>query len=287
MKQQVILGIMLVAGFLLVYSDAFVRPSHRAAQAVAKVKNYSLGNRYNRIIQGCGDRIKPLVRLTDYRRGEYVRMLDVLGIRITPEDYTARTLVKAALFFALGLLFGFAAWPLLILGPVFAIIIYIYEYRTLKGKYEQRKTEIELELPELCSVINARLQSTSIVAEILSDFLPIASPAMTAELTVTLSDMNTGNVETALRRFEGRISSPKVSDVVRGLIAVQNGDDMRVFFQSKQYQFNNDYITMKKKSVMQRPMKLGLPGMLAFLFFMMIIMYPMMVGMQKMLSDFM
>ncbi len=42
--------------------------------------------------------------------------------------------------------------------------------------------------------------------------------------------MKSGNYETALTRFETRIQSPMLSDVVRGLISViRGGDDALVF----------------------------------------------------------
>ena len=43
--------------------------------------------------------------------------------------------------------------------------------------------------------------------------------------------MRSSSYEAALVRFEGRIASPMLSDIVRGLIGVLRGDDGRMYFQ--------------------------------------------------------
>ena len=285
MLQQIFFSLLFALGVYLLSTVIFVRPTPTAVQAVTKIKNFSLTKRYETTIKSFASRIEKFVRISDYKRNDYLRMLEVLGQSITPEQFTAKVIVKAILFFALGLLLGMLYPFFFIMAPVLPAIIYWWEFKAIKKQYLKRKTDIELDLPKLCSVINSRLQSTSNVQTILSSFLPIANSSMAAELTVTLADMRTGSAETALRRFEGRISSPKVSDVVRGLIAVQNGDDMRIYFQSKQHQFNNDYTTIKKKQISARPIQLSMPGLLAFLIFFVVILYTLSEGIQQTISQ--
>lgn len=42
------------------------------------------------------------------------------------------------------------------------------------------------------------------------------------ELEITTADMKSGNLESALTRFETRIGSSMLSDVIRGLIETSN-----------------------------------------------------------------
>ena len=56
-------------------------------------------------------------------------------------------------------------------------------------------------------------------------------PEFTAELDVLTADMRSSSYEAALVRFEGRIASPMLSDITRGLIGVLRGDDGRLYFQ--------------------------------------------------------
>ena len=109
---------------------------------------------------------------------------------------------------------------------------------------------------------------------------------MAAELSLTLEDMKTGSQEIALRRLDGRVNSPRVSDVVRGLISVLNGDDQRAFFQNKQQQFNNDYVTIKKKELKNRNSKLFTPKVLVFLFFFILLLYPILMTIGDLVSEF-
>ena len=54
---------------------------------------------------------------------------------------------------------------------------------------------------------------------------------MKKELEITIADMASGNEETALTRFESRIGSTMLSDVVRGLISVKRGDNGILYFE--------------------------------------------------------
>ncbi|MEG1953271.1 MAG: hypothetical protein RR115_03440 [Hydrogenoanaerobacterium sp.] len=284
MLQEILLGAVFSFGIMLLYNSLFIQPAKAAVQAVAKVHNFTLKTQYEHLLDYISKKLNRFVKISQYKRNEYLRMLEVLELHYTPEEYTSRIMSKAICFFVVGLSLGILSPILLLLAPVCAATIYFSENSSLQKKYIKRKNEIELDLPKLCSVINSRLQSTANVQSILTSFLPIANASMSAELKLTLADMKTGNVETALRRFESRISSPKVSDVVRGLIAVQNGDDLRVFFQSKQHQFNNDYLTVKRKSILARPMELVMPGLFLFAFFGCIIGYSGYIGMKQMMS---
>lgn len=281
-----ILSLLLTWGLYLLYSASFTSPARSCIQAVSVRKVFTMRKRYQFGLDFLASRMIRFIHISEDKRNETQRMLGVLELHDTPEEFSARLLAKTAVLLLIGLLLSFFVSPLLLLLCVVgAGVICFFEMRDLKKKYLQRKAEIELELPKLCSVINSRLKSTSNVQAILETFSPIAGPAMAAELAVTIADMKTGNVETALRRFEGRISSAKVSDVVRGLIAVQNGDDLRVFFQSKQYQFNSDYLSIKKKSISARPAQLTIPGMLLFIFFVIIVMYSLYGGIMGIMNN--
>ncbi len=48
------------------------------------------------------------------------------------------------------------------------------------------------------------------------------------ELDIVCADMRSSSYEAALTRFEARLNSPQLSDVVRGLIGVLRGERSRV-----------------------------------------------------------
>ncbi|RPF47717.1 hypothetical protein EDD70_0516 [Hydrogenoanaerobacterium saccharovorans] len=284
MIQQLLFSLLFVFGIYLLYKEFFIKPTSATVKAVTKVKVFGVTKRYEKLMQFISSKIENHVRIPEYKRNEYVRMLEVLGLTYTPEQYTARIYAQSIFAFLIGLIPAIRVPLLVLLAPILALFIYQLQLKSLKKQYTKRKTDIEMELPKLCSVINSRLKSTSNAQTILSSFLPITNDSMSSELTVTLADMKTGSPETALRRFEGRISSPKVSDVVRGLIAVQNGDDLSVYFQSKQHQFNNDRVTVKKKNIQARPLQLSMPVICSFLINLIFILYALSLGIKLLLN---
>ena len=51
------------------------------------------------------------------------------------------------------------------------------------------------------------------------------------ELDVLTADMRSSSYEAALIRFEARMGSAIISDIVRGLVGILRGDDGRMYFQ--------------------------------------------------------
>jgi len=78
--------------------------------------------------------------------------------------------------------------------------------------------------------VGQSLENDRDVLKILTSYRRVAGKDFGAELDQTIADMKTGNYENALIRFETRIGSPMLSDVIRGLIGVLRGDDQRMYF---------------------------------------------------------
>lgn len=294
----------LIFSIYLIYSQNIAFCTAKARNAVKQVKCNGFKNRRTFYLDNLELKISKYVRLSEQKHKMYTRMLQTQNIAKTPEQFLARTICESC---STGILIAVPCIVILMLPtsilseilmrlravtPAFfllGIVSGFYTYRkneaTLKGSYLKYISDIEADLPKLCSVINSRLRMTSSVHEILTSFLPVANHAMYSELTLTLKDMKTGSQEVALRRLEGRINSPKVSDVVRGLISVHNGDDQRAFFLNKQEQFNNDFVTVKRKEITRRPLKLTIPSLVIFLFFFLIILYPLLIGGSNYISN--
>lgn len=265
---------MFLGGLILVFIGSFSGPSSACINAVAKDKVYGILGRWERFLNALAEHIAPVIRLTAQQQKQYTKMLQAQGKRQSPEMFLAQQAALVLILFAVGLLLAFRSPVMPVLFGACGGIFFFNSVQKLKKQYAQYQTEVEMDLPKLCSVINSRLSSTKNVQSILTSFLPIASPAMREEIKLTLNDMKTGSQEIALLRMESRLGSPKVSDVVRGLISVLNGDNQEAYFQSKQGQFNNDYLTVRRKEIAQRPMKLMIPETMAFLFFFIMILYP-------------
>jgi hypothetical protein len=89
----------------------------------------------------------------------------------------------------------------------------------------------------MTSRIEQGLKSSRDVLSILENFKKNAGSAFTGELDIVCADMRSSSYEAALTRFEARLNSPQLSDVVRGLISVLRGDDGAVYFQMIAHDF--------------------------------------------------
>jgi len=76
------------------------------------------------------------------------------------------------------------------------------------------------------------------------------------ELEITIADMKSGNLESALTRFETRIGSSMLSDVIRGLVGTIRGDNNIVYFQMLSHDFKQLELQRLKAEVMKTPAKI-------------------------------
>ncbi len=74
---------------------------------------------------------------------------------------------------------------------------------------------------------------------ILEHFKKNAGVVFAKELDIVTADMRSSSYEAALTRFEARLNSPQLSDVVRGLIGVLRGDDGAIYFQMLAHDFKS------------------------------------------------
>ena len=121
---------------------------------------------------------------------------------------------------------------------------------------QARREEIEYELPRFVATITQELMASRDVLNMLESYQRNAGKAMKRELAITIADMRTGNFEAALTRFESRISSAMLSDVVRGLIGVIRGDDGVVYFRMLSHDMKQIEIQRLKHLAMERPPKI-------------------------------
>ena len=157
--------------------------------------------------------------------------LGAAGLDMTPEVYTAYCILKPCL-----ILFGVIPCLLIlpILTPlivVLAILTYFKESRRADELVKARLELIEDELPRFVATIEQELAASRDVLHILENYKKHAGPDFARELDVLTADMRSSSYEAALIRFEARMGSAIVSDIVRGLVGVLQGDDGRMYFQ--------------------------------------------------------
>lgn len=201
-------------------------------------------------------RLAKYIRMDEYKRGRMANVLKASGMNLTPEVYQAYALTKAGVVL-LGIIPCVFLLPLL--SPVvviLAVLLYFKETQKADEKLKAKREEIEGELPRMVATIEQELKASRNVIGMLERFKTNAGPALTGELDILLADMRSSNYEAALTRFEARLNSPMLSDVVRGLIGVLRGDDSAVYFQMLAHDFKQIELQRLKAEAQKIPPKI-------------------------------
>ncbi len=195
----------------------------------------------------------PFLRLDRLKRDRLQTALSIAGLELTPEVYTARAWVAAG---AVGLCAIPMAFLVPLLSPVLvglAVALWFSAYYAAFDFVRKRRKLIEAEVPRFALTIGQNLENDRDVLKILASYRRVAGRDFGAELDQTIADMKTGNYENALIRFETRIGSPMLSDVVRGLIGVLRGDDQRMYFKMICFDMRQVEQNNLKKEAAKRP----------------------------------
>lgn len=245
-------------GLYLILAAVFHVPTYRATKAVLNTvrKNRKQANHADAVLMEMAAKLARILPMDDYRRRKLTAALRSAEISLTAEQYISLAMVKAGLVL-LGALPCLLTVP--VISPAFVIAgigIYFSESNKAEKKIRARREEIEYELPRFVATLTQELQASRDVLSMLETYRKNAGAALKNELAITVADMRTGNFEGALTRFEARISSAQLSDVVRGLIGVLRGDDGVAFFRMLSHDMKQLELQRLKKLALERPPKI-------------------------------
>lgn len=227
------------SGLFFILADVLKLPTMGAAKAMLNTgkrgkKAYKTVEAY---LMFGAVRLSKFIRMDEYRKSRMTNVLKSAGISMTPDVYTAYAIVKAGAIF-LGVIPCLILFPLLSPVMVFlSVLVYFKETRKADEQLKAKREQIERELPRFVATIEQELKSSRDVLSILEHFKKNAGNAFAAELDIVTADMRSSSYEAALTRFEARLNSPQLSDVVRGLIGVLRGDDGAIYFQMLAHDF--------------------------------------------------
>lgn len=245
-------------GLYLVLAAVFHVPTYRATKAILNTvkKNKKQAKNSDAVLMELASKLAKVLPMDDYKRRKLTATLKSAEIPLTAEQYVSLAMVKAGLVL-LGVIPCLFIAP--IISPAFVIAgigIYFSESNKAEKKITARREEIEYELPRFVATLTQELQASRDVLSMLETYQKNAGAALKNELAITVADMRTGNFEGALTRFEARVSSAMLSDVVRGLIGVLRGDDGVAFFRMLSHDMKQLELQRLKKLAMERPPKI-------------------------------
>lgn len=200
--------------------------------------------------------LSKYIHMDEYKYGRMDKVLKASGLNLTPEVYQAYAMVKSGAVL-LGIFPCLFLLPILIpIVIILALLLYFKEIQKADERLKAKREEIEHELPRMVATIEQELKSSRNVIGMLERFKGNAGFALTGELDILLADMRSSNYEAALTRFEARLNSSMLSDVVRGLIGVLRGDDSVVYFQMLSHDFKQIELQRLKMEAQKIPPKI-------------------------------
>lgn len=225
------------------------------------------------IINDIAIKILPFVSLDKLKQSRLSSRLSNVGEGITAEFFIARSIAKGVLTGGVFAVFAVISPLFLVLAVIIGCYTFDMEDKKLKKQVENRKFAVEKELVAFTGTIRQSLNNSRNIIDIFESYRKICQGTLKKEIDISLNDMKSGNIENALRNLEKRVSSSKFSEVIRGLIGVIRGDDMRIYFEMLNMEFSKSAKEEVRKQLLKRPKELtpNMAGLFICLFVMVLI----------------
>lgn len=255
----ILLFVFLTSGLYFVLASALKLPTlqtGRAMAGVSKKKKATLSVMIDDSLMALTVKLSKVIRINEYKRIRLDNTLKAANINMTPEEYKAHAILKAGLFL-LPVLPMFYIFPAINIALILlAVLTYFKENGKAENDLREKKEMIEAELYRFTSTLTQELKNSRDVLSILERYKKNAGEEFKHELDVLCADMRSSSYEAALTRFESRLNSPQLSDVVRGLIGVLRGDDSAVYFQMLTHDFKQMELQRLKAKAAKIPPKI-------------------------------
>ena len=267
---QICIGVLTAVGLALVLADIYHLPTLKARKATNNLgkkgdKKVSIVEIY---LKDFSAFLSKKIKLNEYKRVQLEVDLKTAGMETSPEAYVADAITKALVIALLALPVFFLFKILSVVVLFISVIVYFKEYQAVSVKIKSRRQKIEYELPRFVSAIEKTMQHNRSIVYILESYKDTAGAELKAELEITIADMRSGNVEVALTRLENRIGSTMMSDITRGLAALERGDNNVVYWGQLVIKFS-DYqrqlLKQQANAVPRKVRKLSMALMFCFI----------------------
>lgn len=239
MIMKIFMIFLIGTGLFMILADCFRIPYMRTSKAVKnlakqqKEKTSSIDVWLSSLASFIAKRLK----LNEFKKARLEADLRTARMNISPEMFIANAVVKSFIIVVLAI-------PVLFIFPILSPIIiflsfvlYKMNMKSIEKRIRRKREQIEYELPRLVFKIEKTLNHSKDVLYIIESFAKNAGAELKHELDITAADMRSGNQEIAITRLEGRVGSPLMSDVCRGLISISRGDVNTVYWNSLSLKF--------------------------------------------------
>lgn len=254
----VLFGTLLAAGLFFLMADLLRLPYLKTSKAMINTgrEKKTAARTAETYLLTVAVKLAPYIRMEEYKKGRLKNILKASGLNMEPEVYQAFAVAKAGAIM-LGVIPAILVFPLLSIIVVFlSVMIYFQEINRADELLAAKRGTIESELPRFVSTIEQELKNSRDILSIVENYKKNAGEQFAGELDILVADMRSSSYEAALTRFEARLNSPMLSDVVRGLISVLRGDDGAMYFQMLAHDFKQMELQRLKKEAQKIPPKI-------------------------------
>ncbi len=222
-----IVGALVGIGVFFIYLDMKKIPYLKTSQAIDSIykKQKNKTSVIEVWLQGLSDFFSRHIRINEFRREALAEQLKAAQIDKTPEQYKSDAIVKALMIMLIAILGGIFIRILIPFAVILGIVLYNMEMKKAEKQIKRKQEEIEFELPRLVFTISRTMKHDRDLIHILEGYKNHAGPFMKHELEITIADMKSLSQKVAIHRLDTRLCSQMVSDVCRGLEAMERGDD--------------------------------------------------------------
>ena len=276
----IISGIAFSVGLFFLMADVLKIPYLKTSKAVMSVgkTDKKISKTIDAVLVDAAVRIGKLIPMDKYKRIRMEKTLASADIKMTPETFRAYSLLKAL---GVGLLIIPCAFifPMIIpLIIILAVTVYFKEIGKADEQMRKKRAAIESELPRFVATVEQELKTSRDILSIMENYKKHAGAEFSYELDVTTADMRSSSYEAALTRFESRIGSSQLSDVVRGLVSVIRGDNSAVYFKMLAHDFKLMELQRLKNEAQKIPPKIRIFSLAMLMIF--LLTYLVVMGMQ-------
>ncbi len=277
---MILFGIFLAIGLFMLLANALKIPYLKISKAVMNTgrNDKKLSKSIETLMLGIAAKLGKIIPMDKYKKSRLESTLKFAEIKITPEAFTALSLVKALSVALLAVPCAFFMPLLIPFFIILAVAIYFRENGKADEKMREKRESIEQELPRFVATVEQELKTSRDILSIMENFKKYAGDHFAYELDVVCADMRSSSYEAALTRFEARIGSAQLSDVVRGLISVIRGDDSAVYFKMLAHDFKLIELQRLKAKAAKIPPKIRVFSFIMLMLF--LLTYLVVMGMQ-------
>lgn len=251
-------GAFLAFGLFMMFANVLKIPSLKTSKAVmtAGRDDKKISKTIDALLVETAGKLGKIFRMDKYKRNRLEKTLRSAGIKMTPEAFTVYAMLKAFGICLLAVPCSFL-FPLIIpLIVILAVAVYFKEIGKADEAMREKRGAIEKELPRFVATVEQELKTSRDILSIMENYKKHAGVHFSYELDVTCADMRSSSYEAALTRFEARIGSSQLSDVVRGLVSVIRGDDSAVYFKMLAHDFKLIELQRLKAEAQKIPPKI-------------------------------